>query len=284
MTAGTCSVVIVPLMNKMKVSKEVNTMLSLESVITDILNIVLVITMLHLYVEGLVDIQQTAASMMARFAVGAFLGVLIGLVWLRLVPLIEGQEYTYMFTIALLLFCYTSTEFLGGSGALSALLFGLMLGNWADMLRIFRRPHSNYANSQKNIPRLVRKIKDFQGEMAFLVRAFFFVFLGLIYRPDLYGLLFALLIVAVNLAIRFLSVIGSTFGSAESEHKIFMTLMCGTGLANATLSILTYNTLTSLSLPTQTAYLFPLIVTNIIIVNNILTASAPYILRFLQLR
>ena len=54
-------------------------------------------------------------------------------------------------------------------------------------------------------------------------------------------------------------------------------MMCGTGLANAALSVLVYNTLTTQNTPAPQAYLYPLIVANIIIINNIVTSIAPII-------
>ena len=52
LTAGTSSVVIIPLISKLKVNEEVGVTLSLESTITDVFNIVLVITLLQIYLGG----------------------------------------------------------------------------------------------------------------------------------------------------------------------------------------------------------------------------------------
>jgi NhaP-type Na+/H+ or K+/H+ antiporter len=120
-------------------------------------------------------------------------------------------------------------------------------------------------------------LKHIQGELSFLIQAFFFVFLGLIYLPQFLGILFAGVIVAVNLAFRYAAVTISTFKSKMHEYRTFMTLMCGTGLANAALSVLVYNTLTTQSNLAPQAYLYPLIVSNIIIINNIVTSMAPII-------
>jgi len=83
MTAGTSSVVIIPLVSKLNINKEVEVTLSLESTITDVLNIVLVLAILQTYVSGLVNIQQTLATILGKFAIGAVLGAVAGIVWIR---------------------------------------------------------------------------------------------------------------------------------------------------------------------------------------------------------
>jgi len=55
-----------------------------------------------------------------------------------------------------------------------------------------------------------------------------------------------------------------------------MTFMCGIGLANATLSILLYR---ELSATVSYAYLYPAIATNIIMVTNIITSAAPFMVK-----
>jgi hypothetical protein len=113
-----------------------------------------------------------------------------------------------------------------------------------------------------------------------MIRAFFFVFLGLIYGvgrgefPIWLGILIALVIVAANLVFRHAASTIATWRSDMFQYRRFMTLMCGIGLANATLSILIYR---ELSPTVPYAYLYPTIVTNIIIITNIITSIAPLI-------
>jgi cell volume regulation protein A len=276
MTAGTSSVVIIPLVSKLNISKEVEVTLSLESTITDILNIVLVLAILQTYISGLVDIQQTAITIVGKFAIGAVFGAVVGIVWIRMLYLIRKEEYTYMLTLAVLMGSYAASEMFGGSGPLTALLFGLMLGNDREIFQTLKvKLDLGYLNEIKAF------MKRSQGELAFLIRAFFFVFLGLIYGiggefPIWLGILIAFLIVSVNLVFRYAAATIATWRSDMFEYRRFMTLTCGIGLANATLSILLYRELS----PTVTyAYLYPAIATNIILVTNIITSIAPLFVR-----
>ena len=146
--------------------------------------------------------------------------------------------------------------------------------NYWEVYKVFsKKADLSYMTESKE------NLKKLQGELSFIIRAFFFVFLGLVYIPDWSGLFFAVTIVAVNLLFRYASVMISTLKSKMREYRTFMTLMCGTGLANAALSVLVYNTLMAQETPPPQAYLYPLIVANIIIINNIITSMAPILLK-----
>jgi cell volume regulation protein A len=277
MTAGTSSVVIIPLVSKLDINKEVEITLSLESTITDVLNIVLVLAILQTYLSGLLDIQQTVITILGKFAIGAVFGAVVGIVWIRILYVVMKEEYTYMLTIGVLIGCYAASEMFGGSGPLSALLFGLMLGNDREIFKTLRiRLDLGYLSEIKNF------VKRTQGELAFLIRAFFFVFLGLIYGvgggafPIWLGIVIAVALVSVNLVFRHAAATVATWRSNMFQYRRFMTFMCGIGLANATLSILLYRELT----PTVAyAYLYPTIATNVIIVTNIITSIAPFLIK-----
>ncbi|MEM1607332.1 MAG: cation:proton antiporter [Candidatus Bathyarchaeia archaeon] len=271
MAVGTSSVVIIPLMLRMKVPEEVRATLSLESTITDALNIILVMVFLDIYFGGFINPQEIISSLIAKFAVGMFLGVIVGAAWIKILGVIKGQEYTYMLTIAALALCYAGTEMLGGSGPLSALVFGITLGNFMMMRNLGINVNA------KSMQTLMGKIKSFQDELTFLVRALFFVTLGLIYVPDLTGFIYAAVIMAANLLLRNLAVKFSTQNTMLYKYGRFMTLMCGTGLANATLSIIVYSEMVTRQI--AKASLYPLIVTNIIIISNAITSLTPSILR-----
>lgn len=284
LTAGTSSVVIIPLVSKLKVNKEVEVTLSLESTITDVLNIVLVLVVLQTYMSGLVNIQQTIVTVVSKFAIGAFVGAIIGILWIRILYLERREEYTYILTLGVLIGAYTVSEALGGSGPLTALLFGLMLGNDKEIFTALKiKLDLDYLSEIKAF------LKRTQGELAFLIRAFFFVFLGLIYGvgggnfPIWEGIIIAVVIVSVNLIFRYSAATIATWKSDMFGYRRFMTFMCGIGLANATLSILLYRQLTE-AYPldphvTYAASLYPTIITNIIIITNVITSIAPFIVK-----
>ena len=84
MTAGTSSVVVIPLISKLNIDEEVSVTLSIESTITDVLNIILVLALLQMHLSGLMDFGQVGIMVVTRFAVGAFMGFVVGVVWIKL--------------------------------------------------------------------------------------------------------------------------------------------------------------------------------------------------------
>lgn len=110
----------------------------------------------------------------------------------------------------------------------------------------------------------------FQGEIAFLMRTFFFVLLGLMYdiSPSslLPGLGYSLPLVGILLFLRYIITPISTWRSPMASDKGTIVFMCALGLTPALLSIipLQYN------LPNAQTY--PLIVTNATILTNIITS------------
>lgn len=272
MIAGTSSVVIIPLVSKLNLGEETAMALSLESAITDVLNIVFLFALLQAYLVAFPGIQETVSSIAAKFSVGGVFGFIVGIAWLRGLYIFRREEYTYMLTIAVLISCYVVSELLGGSGVLSSLIFGLVLGNDEDIIKMLRMNIDwTVLNSMKDF------LRRFQSELSFLIKAFFFVFLGLIYEVSGLSLLLALLygiaLAAINLGLRYAAVSVSTIKSPMASNRVPMTLMCGQGLAHAALSVIPMQ----YGLPKAQIYIT--IVVTVIIITNIVTSISALMIK-----
>ncbi|MCP8317670.1 MAG: cation:proton antiporter [archaeon] len=267
MIAGTSSVVIIPLSQKLRLREETSLTISLESTITDVLNIVFFFALLELFTRGNLSFIETAQDLAARFGVGVLLGFITGVVWLWILYRIRGEQYTYISTLAVLMLTYVGTELLGGSGVLSALVLGLVIGNDARV--------SSFLGMKIDIfqfTKLKEFLMRFHSELAFLIRTFFFVFLGLLYDLSFttltFGLLFGLVFISINIFLRYLAVNLSVIRSPMTVDKVAMTLLCGQGLAHATLSVI------PLQLGLPYAEIYVTIVITVIVLTNIITSAA----------
>jgi len=143
------------------------------------------------------------------------------------------MSYAYMLTLAVVLLAYALSESLGGSGSLCSLLFGIMLGNEKEIYRMLRmeRP-SNLA--------VDAGLKRFESEVAFLLRTFFFVFIGLIVTiADIRIVIVGVILSLILLLIRFGTVTLVTFRSKELiKERPIMSVMLTRGLAAAVLATL----------------------------------------------
>lgn len=167
---GSSAAIVIPQISGMRVSEETKTILILESVLTDVLSVVVVFSLIEIEIgSGYISPWQSLAG---AFAIGIVIALIFGILWLYVLKSLQGKPYSFMITIAALLVLYGLVEFLGGSGVIAALIFGFVLSNRSEITRMFK---------MKTVFIFDEKIKQFQSELSFFVTTFFFVYLGMIF-------------------------------------------------------------------------------------------------------
>ena len=231
---GSSSIIVMSLASRIKLSEKGSTLLRLESALNDILCIVLSLVVIEIItLGGTVDIPTIARSLASRFSIGAMLGIVIGIGWLSTLKRIVKASYSYMLTLGIALLAYALSEILGGSGALCSLLFGLMLGNEKAIYGILRmkKPPDQVVDPG---------LKRFESEIAFLLRAFFFVYIGLIVTlPKLTTVIAGIILALSLLLIRYGVVNLATIKSKLTQERGIMSVLLTRGLASAVLATLT---------------------------------------------
>ncbi|MBC7129725.1 cation:proton antiporter [Candidatus Bathyarchaeota archaeon] len=230
---GSSSIVVVSLASKIKVSERCSTVLSLESAITDILCIVFSIVVIEIILTGTVDLTTIGQLVASRFSTGIVLGLIFGIVWLSIFKRIAKSSYVYILTLAVVLLAYAVSEVLGGSGALCSLLFGIVLGNEREIYQMFRM--------EKPLTLMVDEgLRRFESEIAFLLRTFFFVYIGLIFTvTELNVVVIGVILSLILLLARLISVRIATIRSKElAEERSVMGVLMTRGLAAAVLATL----------------------------------------------
>lgn len=171
---GACGVIVVPIIARARVAERTRVVIALESTLTDVLSIIGVVTMIGLLSRSAsldaTSFSAAGKAVAASFSVAIVAGIAVGFLWLRFLRVIDGKKNAFMATLAAVLLLYVGIEVVGGSGAIGVLAFGIVLGNGIDLLRKFGLEGRAFTDRQR----------DFQGEISFLVRAFFFVYLGVI--------------------------------------------------------------------------------------------------------
>lgn len=233
---GTSSAIIIPLVNSTSAKEETKTLLGLESALTDALCVVTAVTIAQIMIlistgngEG-VTLSGIGTSILGAFSIATVLGGILGFIWLKLLVFFEKKPYEYLVTLAVLLFLFTITQIFGGNGAIAALIFGIVLGNSEDLTNMLRFT-----------PRkLESTIKSFQMEVSFIVRTFFFVYLGVLFKPIFLSNSFVILSAGIILFIiifsRFIgAIIIGKLNSVFVEDNLFLTMLSSRGLAAASL-------------------------------------------------
>ena len=165
---GSSSVIVFGLVRNIRISEETKHMLSFESALTDILATIIAFILFEAILVGQFDLQVLEETLGRAIIVGLVLGFGVGIPWMYVSTKLGNAQHAYMLTLGILFVLFFLANSFGESGALTALVFGLMLGNKNHLSRIlkFKLPRIEYDDPTHN-------------QLTFLVRAFFFVFVGL---------------------------------------------------------------------------------------------------------
>ena len=165
---GSSSAIVFGLVRNIKISEEVKSMLSFESALTDILSMIVAFILLEAVLIGHFDLQTIQETLGRAVVVGLVLGFGVGVPWMYISTKLGNTQHAYMLTLGILFVLFFLANEFGESGALTALVFGLMLGNKRHLSRIlkFKLPKIEVDDPTHN-------------QLTFLVRSFFFVFVGL---------------------------------------------------------------------------------------------------------
>jgi potassium/hydrogen antiporter len=165
---GSSSAIVFGLVRNIKISEETKSMLSFESALTDILATIIAFILFEAVLLGHFDLQTLEETLGRAIIVGLVLGFGVGIPWMYVSTKLGNAQHAYMLTLGILFVLFFLANSLGESGALTALVFGLMLGNKNHLARILRF----------KLPRI--EVDDpTHNQLTFLVRSFFFVFVGL---------------------------------------------------------------------------------------------------------
>lgn len=195
---GTSSAVVVPMVRGLKMKDPAGTVLVLESSLTDVLCIVLVYALLEATVSEATSTGRIVGTVLSALVFAGVIGILGGHLWLLLLKRVRRFPNTVFTTFAFIFILYGISEMLGYSGAITALAFGITLTNFR-FFRFDRLPFLRSAEWES----ISATERAFYGEIVFLLKVFFFVYLGILIRFDDVGLvLFAVALVAVIYAAR----------------------------------------------------------------------------------
>jgi NhaP-type Na+/H+ or K+/H+ antiporter len=170
---GTSSAVVIPMVTALRLGEKPTTVLVLESALTDVLCIVGVFALLQVYTQGGVEPGRLVGGVMAALVFAAVIGVLGGIGWLLVLGKVRDFPNTISSTLAYVFIVYGLTELLGFSGAISALALGITLTNF-EKLGLHRIKHMD-----RNIEPLNAIDIAFYREAVFLLKTYFFVYLGI---------------------------------------------------------------------------------------------------------
>ncbi len=170
---STSAAVVIPLASALRMSEKPATVVVLESALTDVLSIVAVFALLQIHTQGGVEPGRLVGSVLSALIFAAVIGVVGGIGWLVVLGKVRDFPNTISSTLAYVFIVYGLTELLGFSGAIAALALGITLTNY-EKFGLRRIPVIN----QQLVP-LNEMDLMFYREAVFLLKTYFFVYLGI---------------------------------------------------------------------------------------------------------
>ncbi len=231
---GTASAIVIPMVKVLPLDQKSKTILILESAVTDVLCVVVALGLLEAVRLGQFKATNLFLQMFSGFFVSSLVGILGGLAWAALLNWARNMQNSIFTTPSFVFLVYGVAELIGLSGIIAALMFGVALAN-TDLVPY--RPLLRLAKLR------LQKINDteriFFAEIVFLLKTFFFVYLGIqIILTDVYSLLVGLVLTILIFGVRISIVRVSVSKTAPINDRVIMAMMVPKGLAAAVLASL----------------------------------------------
>ena len=214
------SSIVLPVLQQVKLRREVRVTLLVEATLGDALAVLAVTTLLDIAAGANASAKDIVWSLGSSLLLGLAVGILAGMAWSYLLPVLSDQHFWHVLTFGAVLLVYAGVHALNGNSLVGVLVFGLTLANFPEIRRQYASSDS-YSQSNwfaqysenRGAGKAAEKpahleMHTFHAELAFLIRTFFFVLLGvrLNFAAFRSGAAFALACFVVLLAARWIAV------------------------------------------------------------------------------
>jgi cell volume regulation protein A len=214
---GSSSIIIMPAMAQARVEPKIANLVSLESALTDACCVVGTSALVDIMLRGTESGSSPEVTLLRSFGIGLVVGGIAGGFWLLFLRVLHSNEHAYPVTLSALLVLYVVIERLGGSAAFGILTVAIILGNAGSIS----------SKLGMAIVEIDSSVRGFHRQMAFIIKSFFFVFIGAMLRPPwtliLLGILLGLFLFAARLPGVYAALVGS--GLSASEKKLVAVAM-----------------------------------------------------------
>jgi cell volume regulation protein A len=194
----------------------VRILLLLESVVSDPICIISSVTLIQMIMTPGVSLRDSIIHILFTFVVSSLFGSLLGIMWSEVLGKLRGRPLNYVITLAVLFPAYIiAEEVVGeGGGPMAALTFGLMIANYNSI--------SRRIGLSRNLKIDMNHLRAFHEETTFFIKAFFFVYIGLIVTITAEYVQIGLGILALIMFTRFIvvNIVGRVLNFTELERAL----------------------------------------------------------------
>jgi cell volume regulation protein A len=269
---GPSSFAIYSMLPLVRTSNHSRGILYLEGTLSAILISVIAITILRYpgVEAGTMPLLQLVIS---SFSISFILGLAAGLAILWLLFRFRIRKFGYLLTFsALLMLFFLDFELLGGIGVISIALIGLVIGNSGDVFKLL---------GITGRFEMDEAAKGFRDEISLFITTFFFVYLGMMARPELladpsYILLAVTMIVAILFCRCIILLIANMLKISQHNEDLLLAVMIPRDILSATLAtfVLLY--------PGPASFNIEVVIIPIVLSSLVSVAGAGYYERLFQ--
>lgn len=232
---GSSSAVAIPLVKQISIGEKSKTILILESAFSAILCIVVTLAIFESYKYGEIRVGIIFGQVFSSFLLASLIGVVGAIFWSMVLDKVRTINNSIFTTPAFVFIIYGINELLGYSGIISALAFGIALAN---MELIQNRWLRKFVDRRPTL--LNPTEKTLFSELVFLMKTFFFVYVGISIKFDnlislLIGLGISFLLIILRIPVVRLS-LHSDIKNISNKDRAFLSMMIPRGLAAAVLA------------------------------------------------
>jgi cell volume regulation protein A len=233
---STSEAIVIPLVKQLKIREESQVLLSVESTVTAVLSIIFALTLIDTYQLGQFQLLDVAGSLIASFLVAIGLGVAGAFIWSLFLNRIRHIKNTMFTTAACVFVIFGLVELLGFNGPIAALAFGITLGNLKPMpFPFFKKGLRLESGGLTDVE------KAFFGEIAFLLKTFFFIYLGISLEMISNELMIlAAVFTVIVFILRLVAVRLTVGGTAPAKDAAFIGVMAPRGLTAVVLAAIVF--------------------------------------------
>ncbi len=260
--SGPSSVAVPVLVRTARMPADLKTTLLFESVLSDVLQLIVPLTLVGLLVSGNFAPVRLGETLALTIFGSAGAGILLGLAWLYVLDRIRdfASGYNWTLTITMVLATYGLADIAGLSAAITIFVFGLTIGNAllfdAEKRGATARPLAAPGILARSLERVratlglststldIEQIQQVHKEVAFFASSFFFVYLGVLFHtssldPVLVGVTIAIAFVMLGVRYLLLPLLAAymdTEPAARRSQRALVAFNISRGLAAAVIA------------------------------------------------
>ena len=231
---GTASAVVGPMVEQLHMTEKSRAILILEAALGNVLSIVLALAILKAIRLGEVEVGSIVGQIFSSFVLSIIMGILGAIFWAFILDKIRLIKNSILTTPAFVFIIYGINEWMGYSGAIAALAFGVCLANieriYGTWLKRFVKKEPTQLNDTE---------KSLFSEITLLLKTFFFIFVGISiqlteFKPIIIGL-------GITVVLYIMRIFVVRFSVLEKYHipnldKIYMAVLNPKGLTAAVIA------------------------------------------------